>query len=240
MSRRLWMSALIVVLACLTGVREAHACWSCSSGKCKTGMHKADCEEMVVDGKFLCVVSGDVCTPEGGGGGQEGALVAGGDQMRWVVFMTANDAAINSVLPTGRDRVEGEIAGEAPSDLLARVSGQSASSFAVSGAVLLYGSGSRSLRTAFGDVIKLRLAPSRGSSSGRSNAGGNGASIVVDRALGSNEVLITQVTLSGQRYLAITGVRSFAGEAILEIVRQEFLDGLNRSQQGLSLRLTGE
>lgn len=203
-------------------------------------MYRADCEEIVLDGQILCVPTGDACTAGGGGGGQEGALVAGGDQMRWVVFMTASDAAISDVLPTGRDRVFGETAGESPSDLLARLSGQPASSFAVSGAVILYGSGSGSVRTAFGDAIKLRLGPSRGSSSSRSNAGGNGVSIVIDKALGSNEVLITQVRLSGRPYIAITGVRSFAGEAILEIVRQEFLDGINRSQQGLSLGLTGD
>jgi hypothetical protein len=239
MSGRLGVKALVLVLTCLIGARTAQACYSCSTGLCTDGLVRTLCQETYANNQVYCTLSGDACAG-GGGPGHEGGLVAGGNQMTWVVFMTASDDAITSVLPTGRDRVEGEIPGESPSDLLARLSGQSATNFAVSGAVIIYGGSSGSVRTAFGDAIKIRLAPMRGSSSDNSNAGGNGASIVIDNSLRSSDVQITQVKLSGQRYLAIAGVQTYASAATRSIERQELVQGMSRSQQGLSLGLTGE
>ena len=233
------LAAMVLVLICSAGVRTAQACWSCSSGACAEGLYRTQCLETYANGQVYCTVSGDACSAEGGPG-HEGGLVAGGNEMSWVIFMTASEAAISSVLPTGRDRVEAEVAGESPSDLLGRLSGQQSTSFAISGAVFIYGGGSVSVRTAFGEGIRIRLTPSRGASASRSNAGGNGASVVIDSPLGSNEVLNSQVRLSGQRYIALAGAQSYASAATRGIEKLELLQGINRSQQGPSLGLTGE
>jgi len=160
--------------------------------------------------------------------------------MTWVIFMSANDAAMASVLPSGRDRIEHGLPGEAPAELLARISGKSPLEFALSGAAILYGSGNGSLRTATGDPIKIRLAPSVGASSNRSNAGGNGIAIVIDRSLTAGGVLITRARLSGHEFLAIAGVNTYSSAAIRAIQRQELVTSINRSQQGFALGLTGE
>jgi len=41
-------------------------------------------------------------------------------------------------------------------------------------------------------------------------------------------------------HIAIAGVQSYASAATRSIDKQELLQGINRSQQGLSLGLTGE
>ena len=239
MSRRQGVAAVVLGLACLFAARNADACYSCASGLCADGLVRTFCMETYANGKTYCTLSGNACTA-GGGGGHEGGLVAGDKQMAWVVFLSASESDISSLLPTGHDRVESEIPGESPSDLLARVSGRSADGFAVSGTVIIYGGDIAAVRTSYGDAIKIRVVSSRGASADRSSAGGSGVSIVIDSSMRSDQLLISRVRLSGQSYIAVAGVQTYASAETRRIERQELIQGIDRSQQGVTLGLTAD